>query len=737
MENATGKHEMLTEANRLIGLDYRVIILHGAPDGICTCGKSDCKSPGKHPRTSHGLRDATDDIAVVEQWFAKWPDSNLGMATDLLFVLDEDPGCEGWLPPERALDLAGCPKSRTPRGGYHTFMRAGDRTFRCSTSKIAAHVDVRAAGGYVVVHPSRIGNKTYEWIAPIDAPEELPGVPPWLVDLHDAKNEPPQKESATSNGKPSNGKSQKADKPAVKWNKGERNARLTSTAGKLRAAGLSADALRAALQQVNVDKCEPALTRAEVARIATSVSRYEPGKAKKKAKRSEKPLASEECDACLYGPLFAMYSKQDDVYRLRRWRGSWWWWANGAYRELPGEEVRSKVVAFLRERFDGLSRSHTSNVIDVLQSEVYLANRHEPPSWVYGDSLWDANDILATSTQLIHLPSLVAGEEQYAVPATPRFFTPAALGFPFAPDAPKPQLWLDTLREWCDGDEESIATVQEWTGLCLTADTSFQKILLVVGPKRSGKGTYARILRQLVGAANVVGPTLSSLGGPFGLWQLFGKSLAIVADARLGKRDSAITVERLLSVSGEDALTIDRKFQEPVTSKLPTRIMILTNELPKFADASGALASRMVAVPMPRSFYGREDHTLAERLAKELPGILLWAIAGWARLHQRGRLAQPPAGVALGTELADLASPIGKFVRECCVVGVGESVPKSDLYERYREWASESEGVRNPSDAPIFGRELRAVVTGIRDGRPRNSGSRVTTYEGIGLAQEY
>ena len=55
-----------------------------------------------------------------------------------------------------------------------------------------------------------------------------------------------------------------------------------------------------------------------------------------------------------------------------------------------------------------------------------------------------------------------------------------------------------------------------------------------------------------------------------------------------------IAVERLLSISGEDTLTIDRKYRDPWTGRLPTRFMILTNELPRFTDSSGALASRFV-----------------------------------------------------------------------------------------------------------------------------------------------
>ena len=62
----------------------------------------------------------------------------------------------------------------------------------------------------------------------------------------------------------------------------------------------------------------------------------------------------------------------------------------------------------------------------------------------------------------------------------------------------------------------------------------------------------------------------------------------------------------LLSISGEDTLTIDRKYREPWTGRLPTRFMILTNELPRFSDSSGALASRFVmSILTGRSTGGR------------------------------------------------------------------------------------------------------------------------------------
>src|SRR5262249_61592822 len=128
----------------------------------------------------------------------------------------------------------------------------------------------------------------------------------------------------------------------------------------------------------------------------------------------------------------------------------------------------------------------------------------------------------------------------------------------------------------------AIATLQEWFGYCLLPDTSQQKILLAVGPKRSGKGTIARVLRGLVGIENTAGPTLAGLGTNFGLWPLLGKTLAIISDARLsGRTDAAVVTERLLSISGEDAQTIDRKNRSHVTCHLPTPFVILTNQLPQ------------------------------------------------------------------------------------------------------------------------------------------------------------
>jgi putative DNA primase/helicase len=88
-----------------------------------------------------------------------------------------------------------------------------------------------------------------------------------------------------------------------------------------------------------------------------------------------------------------------------------------------------------------------------------------------------------------------------------------------APAAPEPRQWLEFLGQlWGPDDQEAINTLQEVFGYCLTGDTGQQKAFLLVGPKRSGKGTIARVLARLVGiGGNAVAPTLAALGTNFGL----------------------------------------------------------------------------------------------------------------------------------------------------------------------------------------------------------------------------
>lgn len=417
-------------------------------------------------------------------------------------------------------------------------------------------------------------------------------------------------------------------------------------------------------------------------------------------------------------------------------------WDGAAYVGVADDTIRATAWAFLEscrvEDKDGNVNPFrpkpevVSAAIDALKAVTHLPpSREEPPRWLDARSGPDPLELLPTRSGLLHLPT---GD---LLPATPELFTRNALDFAHDPDAPEPARWLSFLREvWPDEDEaDCIEALQEFMGYLLTPDTSLQKALLIPGPKRSGKGTIGRIMGKLVGEANTVAPSLNSFGrSDFGLEPLLAKQLAIVSDMRLsGRTDEAAVAENLLRITGEDRVSVNRKHRKALEVTLRARFVVMTNEVPRFADRSGALVSRFIVLPMRQSFFGREDSGLTAALMGELPGILNWAVEGWRRVRQRGRITQPQAGSAVAMQMSDLSSPIPAFAREWCEVGADRWVAKDRLFAAFREWHRDNMGQDYLSNATVFARDLYSAMDGqVRDGKGPRPG-REPGFKGIAL----
>lgn len=251
---------------------WPVFPIHSIRDGRCTCPNRACVNPGKHPRTVHGLLDASLDEAQIRRWWHEWPDANIGIATGAdsnVIVLDVDPrhgGDESLAMLEREhRTLPDTVEAITGGGGRHVlFSHPGVAI--ANKAGIAAGLDIRGHGGYIVVAPSlHVSGNNYIWEAS-SRPGDLPlaPMPAWLVELARAD-------------RPSNGKehSVPAD-PNKKIIEGERNVKLTSLAGAMRRRGAGINAIEAALIIENGEKCEPPLSDGEVRGIARSIIRYEP-----------------------------------------------------------------------------------------------------------------------------------------------------------------------------------------------------------------------------------------------------------------------------------------------------------------------------------------------------------------------------------------------------------------------------------------------------------------------------
>ncbi len=449
-----------------------------------------------------------------------------------------------------------------------------------------------------------------------------------------------------------------------------------------------------------------------------------------------------------------------DYKTVVKWNSEWYWWNSVCYETIETEGLRARLVNFVQKEFEAtaieqlqrykaqpkkdgdeggpkaekVTQALLNNVLQHFSAITHIGSAIKQPSWLWHEpNDFDSRENIVAKNGIINLRKLVSGDPEYRVPPTPAYFSTNCLPFDFDETAADPIEWLRFLNELWPNDSDSILCLQEWFGLLLVPDTRFQKVLLVVGPKRSGKGTIARVIRALIGESNVAGPTLAGLATNFGLWPLIGKQVAIIADARLSSQtDSAVVTERLLSISGEDGITIDRKNLAPLTTTLSTRFVLMTNELPRLTDASNALAARFVILRMENSFIGKEDHGLTERLIKELPLILTWAISGWQRLNQNGRFTIPESSQDLVNQLEDSSSPVGAFVRECCDVGAEFEIEKKDLFTAWKSWC-ETENRAHPGILSTFATQLRAAVSSVSAKRAQVFGARIQQYTGIKL----
>jgi putative DNA primase/helicase len=264
------QNSLLAAALEYASWGWRILPLHSPTnDGGCTCGNPHCPCPGKHPHIARWSKVATADPTIIRQWWERWPDANIGVATGKvsgLAVLDVDPRNGGDEVLEdlerREGDLPATVESLTGGGGRHVLFRYPEGGVR-SRNGLAEGLDLKSDGGYFVAPASRhAAGRTYQWELSC-YPGEVPlaEVPAWLVTLAG-------RPSGNGNGTPSAN--------LLKIPEGKRNDTLARLAGAIRRPGMTEEAIRQALLAENQARCAPPLAVAEVARIARSVARYPP-----------------------------------------------------------------------------------------------------------------------------------------------------------------------------------------------------------------------------------------------------------------------------------------------------------------------------------------------------------------------------------------------------------------------------------------------------------------------------
>jgi putative DNA primase/helicase len=266
------------------------------------------------------------------------------------------------------------------------------------------------------------------------------------------------------------------------------------------------------------------------------------------------------------------YTDSDNCRLLHHWRGDFWHYNGVCYEIKDRQTLRADLYDFLDQCAiigeQGPERAKPKKgdiekFIDALEASVHRLPSEDAPAWVDGTppELLELpiSELLVCTNGLLHIPT------RRLLEPTPRLFATSLLNVRYDKDAPEPKRWMQFLDELWGGDRETndaetILALQLVFAYLLSGYTREQKIIFLVGIRRSGKGTIARLLTALFGRDMVCNPTFQSIGERFGGENLIGKSIAIIGDARLsGRTDIQTCVERLLSISGEDHQSVQRK----------------------------------------------------------------------------------------------------------------------------------------------------------------------------------
>jgi P4 family phage/plasmid primase-like protien len=456
-------------------------------------------------------------------------------------------------------------------------------------------------------------------------------------------------------------------------------------------------------------------------------------------------------------------------YCVARWGAEWWVYRGGAYTKVSDDDLQPVVWhwlnGFRHYRRDKLVRLHPAAktvtevmkaiAIDTAVRAEQLPVRLQPVIDDHGRPLWgmaSSFEHLAPSGErdrhvlrsrivfrngILDLDRLARTGKVELEPHSPEFFTSTCLPFDLAVDelqalidgrdadeiftrlCPKFYGWL---ADASDADPDWEAQLQEMLGDTISNDRSVEKVFLVVGVGRGGKGILEDAIACIIGEANLASTSFASLAGDrFGLYPLLGKAVAIMPDAHLSNfNEGAGAVEILKAISGQGRVQVRDLYQSARSVKLSCRFWIFCNEEPDLRDDSSAFAGRLIVLPVKRGHLGTEDPTIKASIPLEAAGIMLWALMGAIRLARKSprRIDMCGSSSKLAADFETDSAPLKSFVADCLTIKAGASCLPEDLYEAY-VWYSGNTLHRKPLGQPRFFRKVKWFVPGWEYTQPR------------------
>jgi putative DNA primase/helicase len=707
---ATKSNKLKKYALRYAAKGLAVVPMHSVQDGFCTCYRGDaCDHKGKHPRTSHGVKDASTDRSQILRWWKEYPKANIGIATGKvsgITVLDIDPRNGGRKTLKRLESKLGKTTAsviaETGGGGAHYYFAHPNFDIRKDSSGklVGPGVDVMSDGGIIIAPPSlHVSGKRYQWREGNSLLERKPKSLPtaWLNRIR-TQSQSRTAKIATSPGDP--------------VPEGARNETLTSIAGRLHNTGIGPEALLASLLVEN-QRCEPPLDKGEVEGIARSIG----SKRSKSSATTQGDLAERVMKLVLdrdFGGGDHLICCSDGrfwMYNAKYWEPAQESWLRG--RTLAAIQVMADRGGTATSAIIGqvgtllkASRSVNEDPLRFIGTPLPVINCSNGELWINTDGTVELRKHKAQS-YLRHCLNV----EYDPAAKCPRY--DKALKEIFSRAAPSSK---GMSRHW-----------NELFGYIIQSGREIPTVGILKGGGDNGKTVLMQTVLRLLGENLVSAQRIESLENQFAMGNLLGKLLLLDDDVKAGIR---LPDGQLKKISDAKTVTGEHKHGPQFNFTIRSVPILLCNNVPSLADVSFGMRRRLMVIPFDRTFAEQEkDGELFKAIwREEMSGVLNRAIRGLQRVLERGMRFKYPAAItaAKDTWLAE-ANPLPAFVDECCERDPKASYLLTDFYSAYTAWA-QAKGYTRTQQSGSVARNL--VLLGF-EMKKRNRGQTVLGLKAI------
>lgn len=258
-------------------------------------------------------------------------------------------------------------------------------------------------------------------------------------------------------------------------------------------------------------------------------------------------------------------------------------------------------------------------------------------------------------------------------------------------DVPLPYVWINYLNSLFY--PEDIPTIQEFFGYCLIPSTKAQKALIIKGKGGEGKSQMGIVLNALLGAYVKDGSIAKVSEDRFARADLEGALLMIDDDLKMEGLKQTDYIKKI--ITSQDKKDLERKGKQSYQGYLYCRLAAFSNgDLFALYDKSnGFFRRQLVITTKDRSPDRTDDPFIAEKMCKELPGILLFMIEGLERLIANNYVFTESERAKANREAVKSTScnAIEFFESEGFIrFNPTGSITSKELYDVYCDWCIEN-----------------------------------------------